>query len=271
MVWIIKSLKFTFLGAILSALSLVGNPGTVFRDISVEDAIFDAAAESKYIMLYFYSDWCEPCHWMENNCMNKPEIITLLDEKFIPLKIDLDELRGFEMRQKYEVKIIPTVIILDRDGQVVERVEETMNVKKMKDFIAAVHNKLENKNSDIKIHQANTSPVKHIFKAQHNVGESTIPTASDTGKILESEPNKSTLSKQKYYLQFGLFSNLENADKKNKQLHSLYGIESRIVPEANGRFRLVGFSADDEDALYDLKHKIQEEYHLECFVVCLQK
>lgn len=269
MLWILKFLKIKFFGMALSALSLGGNPGTVFRDINIKDAIYDANAESKYIMLYFYSDWCEPCQWMEKNCLNKPEITTLINKKFIPLKVDLDELSGFELRRKYEVKIIPTVIILDSDGQVVDRVEETLNVKKMKDFIALVHNKLENNNYDIKIHKANTSPVKHIFKVQQDVGESAKPTVSDTGKILELEPNQSTILKQKYYLQFGLFSNKENADKKNQQLRSLYGIECRMLPEANGKFRLVGFATDDEDALYELKHKIQEEYHLECFVVCL--
>lgn len=269
MFWIFKILKINFFGVAFCALSLGGNPGTIFRDISVKDAIYDAAAESKYIMLYFYSDWCEPCQWMEKNCLNKPEITTLLSEKFIPLKVDLDDLRGFELRQKYEVKIIPTVIILDSDGQVVERVEETMNVKKMMDFIALIQDKLENNNNDITIHKANTSPVKHIFKVQQDIGESTKPTLSDTGKILESELNQSTLFKQKYYLQFGLFSSMENADKKNQQLRTLYGIECRILSEGNDKFRLVGFSTDDEDALYDLKHKIQKEYHLECFVVCL--
>lgn len=83
----------------------------------------------KLILLDFTASWCKPCLEMDRSVWSDQEIEKLM-ENFIPLKIDLDTNRS--LAQKYSVRAIPSILIIDANGNVIHMFEGFKNKAKLK-------------------------------------------------------------------------------------------------------------------------------------------
>ncbi len=106
------------------------------KTVSFYNGSFDAAktkaiGEDKYLFVDFYADWCTPCKWMEETTFQDIEIIKVLDKDFIAYKVDIDKPEGYEIKNKYDIKMLPTLLIFNQKGDLVERIEETLDSKKL--------------------------------------------------------------------------------------------------------------------------------------------
>jgi len=84
-----------------------------------EAMLSQAAHESKPVFIDFYADWCAPCKELDERTFAAPEVIDR-SRDFIMLKVDLtstDDPRAEELRRKYQVKGVPTLVFLKPDGQ----------------------------------------------------------------------------------------------------------------------------------------------------------
>ena len=71
----------------------------------------------------FYADWCIPCLELERNTFTDPRVIEAT-KPMIRLKVDMthfDSPESQELRKKFEVIGVPTIIFLDQDGQEVRK------------------------------------------------------------------------------------------------------------------------------------------------------
>jgi thioredoxin-related protein len=93
----------------------------------VPKAVEKAKAEKKHVMLHFTgSDWCPPCKALHANVLTTKEFETYADKNLILVDIDFphniaqsDELKKTNkaLGDKYKLKGVPTVVILDGDGK----------------------------------------------------------------------------------------------------------------------------------------------------------
>jgi len=83
---------------------------------SLEDAKKKAIIENKLILVDFWATWCGPCNKMDSSTWSNTEVKSLM-LNFIPVKIDLDSNRA--LANKYDVRAIPYVLILDANGKVI--------------------------------------------------------------------------------------------------------------------------------------------------------
>jgi thioredoxin 1 len=75
-------------------------------------------------ILKFEAEWCGPCHAM------KPVVHKLAENKAIDMSaIDIDE--HPEIAEQYQVRSIPTVVLLDDDGKEISRVVGAMPLPKL--------------------------------------------------------------------------------------------------------------------------------------------
>ncbi len=82
------------------------------------DAVMSESAQSGTpVLIDFYADWCGVCVELDHKVWNQPEVITA-SEAYIALKLDYTrstkELE--DLRKKYSVAGLPTVLILGSDG-----------------------------------------------------------------------------------------------------------------------------------------------------------
>jgi len=117
----------------VSLLFLVSTAQSSTRFIvnNFEEAREKAQAEGKMLLLDFYASWCAPCRFMETTTFKDERVSSLLNDKFVPLKIDIDDFDGYALKEHFDIRVLPTFIIFGSDGKVIERIEETLSPTNM--------------------------------------------------------------------------------------------------------------------------------------------
>src|SRR3954465_11494012 len=93
-----------------------------WREFGAE-ALAAAKAEDKPILLDIGAVWCHWCHVMDRESYDDPEVATLINEKFIAVKVDRDERPDIDARYQAAVSAIsgqggwPLTAFLTPDGK----------------------------------------------------------------------------------------------------------------------------------------------------------
>jgi len=83
-------------------------------------SVFDRAGrEGRYIILHMAAVWCHWCHVMEGTTYRDAEVLKLIGEKFIPVRVDQDS--HPELSYRYENWGWPATIMFDKDGNEIFR------------------------------------------------------------------------------------------------------------------------------------------------------
>lgn len=67
-------------------------------------------------LLKFYAEWCQPCHILSHKMQSWPDSITSMVEN-----IDVDDSKQRATILKYNVRGIPLVILVDDNGNELQR------------------------------------------------------------------------------------------------------------------------------------------------------
>jgi thiol-disulfide isomerase/thioredoxin len=100
---------------------------TIFFHGSFSTAQEVAKSENKTILLDFTAKWCLPCRWMEKTVFNDQKVIDFAKENVIIFKVDVDDFDGINMKEFYKVNLLPTTLLMDSNGKILDRKEESMN------------------------------------------------------------------------------------------------------------------------------------------------
>jgi thiol-disulfide isomerase/thioredoxin len=87
----------------------------------VTAAIARAQADHKFVLLDFGGNWCPDCR-ITAAALELPEVKPWLDKNFAVVKIDIGRLnKNLDIGDRYNVhvKAVPTIIILDRQGRMI--------------------------------------------------------------------------------------------------------------------------------------------------------
>jgi thiol-disulfide isomerase/thioredoxin len=184
---------------IISNNAYSGNIDSPFSDISFTTAKELAAVEGKMVYIDFYANWCVPCKWMDETTYSDKKIISSLTLNFIPVKINIDDFDGYTLKEEYNVKVLPTVIILDENGRVIKRFEESLPPSKLKDVLEDI-SKGKPMNDDSR--ELNTSPSVLIDNNNDPENRLTVKT-----------------NQISYRIQVGVFSDYANTEKMLTKLY----------------------------------------------------
>jgi thioredoxin-related protein len=125
--------KFIFLFFSLSAYAAASEL-IHFKDTtsSWDDVKSIAAKEKKLIFIDAYTDWCSWCKVMERETFSDSVVANFINEKFIPVKYEMETGFGAVMSAKYRVNGFPTFLIFTPDGKLVNRI---LGYLKSKEFL----------------------------------------------------------------------------------------------------------------------------------------
>lgn len=86
-------------------------------------ALTQAAQRHQPVVVGFSAKWCVPCRIMERTVFGDPRVVGKL-KRFVVMKADLthsDSPEAKALTERYEVRGVPTIVFLDRDGAELKR------------------------------------------------------------------------------------------------------------------------------------------------------
>jgi len=126
---------FGFVSWLLAVPTAEANPKAPHLTWLKGEAAGVAAAKSahKPALLDFYADWCLPCKEMELKTFENPEVASEL-ERYQLVKVDMtsdDDPNVVAVRERYQATTLPTLVLLDSDGKVVQKIDHYVEPKEL--------------------------------------------------------------------------------------------------------------------------------------------
>ncbi len=116
--------------------------GVAFRDLTLEEALVQAAQEKKFVFADIYAVWCGPCKYMDRHVLSDKEVGNYVNEHFVAVKFDGDKPDGEAMCRQYRVKAYPTYLVIDSEGDLVGRL---VGVNTASNFVKQLGKLIENR------------------------------------------------------------------------------------------------------------------------------
>lgn len=94
-----------------------------FHAITLDSAIVLAKDSHKLVLIDFRADWCKPCLEMEQTTFQDSALGAYVNDRFVCIKIDIDDSIGGMIARRYSVSEYPTILNINPlDGKVLLRI-----------------------------------------------------------------------------------------------------------------------------------------------------
>lgn len=105
--------------------------------------VYNLKSENKKpTLLVFSAPWCPACIRMQTETYNKPEVSNII-RKVNLLKLNSDLVENHELSEKFKIKAIPTMIMLDKNGNETYR---WLDFQQAKEFALGLQNQIKKVN-----------------------------------------------------------------------------------------------------------------------------
>jgi thiol:disulfide interchange protein DsbD len=105
------------------------------------DEVYESALSSNNkIIIDFYADWCIPCKELDALTFSNDEVIKRT-QNFISIKVDMTKTMSDQtelIRNKFSIRGMPTVLIINSKGEEVERITGFVNAEEFLKIIDGV-------------------------------------------------------------------------------------------------------------------------------------
>jgi len=96
--------------------------GVAFVSMDLDEALAQARAQEKMVLIDVWADGCAPCKRLEKEVFARREVGTFVNSRFVSLKVNVKDTLGKSIHRQYEVAGFPTVLFLDADGSEIDRI-----------------------------------------------------------------------------------------------------------------------------------------------------
>lgn len=104
--------------------------GIQFAKGSWSEILELAKKENKPIFVDCFTVWCGPCKMLSAEVFTNPDVADYFNANFINVKIDMEKGEGIQLKEKYQVSAFPTLLYLDKNGEVLNRIVGAMPADK---------------------------------------------------------------------------------------------------------------------------------------------
>lgn len=252
---------FLLLSSISTVISFASNIKINFASVNINDARKKAGQEGKLLFIGFHAAWCSPCKWMDQTTFRDESVAKILNDNFVSLKVDIDEIAGYELKNAYDVKYLPTMLIFNSQGQLLDRVEETLSPRKLLSLLEK-HNAPDNR--VIIKHEFNTAPIVSPNNDALLNSESMNNTKEEYNKYFSQNQSQSA-----FKVQVGVFERYQGANEMVNTLRQLFTEPVTVVNEYRNNspvFKVrIGqfYSIQDADRF---RQNLKSEYNMDGIV-----
>lgn len=103
-------------------LAPVAPGGIEFDHSDFAGVIARAKKEGKPVFIDCYTSWCGPCRALSTNVFTDAEVAKYFNSTFVSAKYDMEVGEGPELAKKYGISAYPTMLVLDSDGNLKDRI-----------------------------------------------------------------------------------------------------------------------------------------------------
>lgn len=121
---------------LLCALPSGSAQGVPYFDGTVYEALAVAQKDHKMLLVEFYAPWNYKSRWSHDNIIAKKNIYQKLDKTFIIVMVDTQTSDGANLASQYEVRDYPTFVLFNQNGNVVDKIDITLDET---DFITRIN------------------------------------------------------------------------------------------------------------------------------------
>lgn len=104
-----------------------------------------ANQEGKLFFVDFVANYCYLCKLMDETTFTDQILAEYLEGNYIPYKVNVDDFDGYNLKQQFKIKVLPTIIVFNSKGDELARYEESMSASKMIEELK-IYDKPENRN-----------------------------------------------------------------------------------------------------------------------------
>ena len=126
-----KVLLFLVIAGFLIGEASAQNRSIEFRKDEWKKILEVARSENKMIFVDCYTSWCGPCKMLSNTVFTNDSVADFYNQHFINVKVDMEKGEGPELAKRYEVKAFPTLLYVDKAGDLVHCVVGFQPVRKL--------------------------------------------------------------------------------------------------------------------------------------------
>jgi thioredoxin 1 len=101
---------------------------------TLSEILEQAKAEKKLVFVDAYATWCAPCKLMDKSVFTDPATATFFDKNFLSYKINIEKNNGPTVKLLYSVEVLPTLLFLDADGNVINKAENSIGITELNDL-----------------------------------------------------------------------------------------------------------------------------------------
>jgi protein disulfide-isomerase len=86
-----------------------------------DSALVEAEQTNKAVLIDFTASWCPPCRVMKHEVWPDDAVASAVADNYIPVLLDVDDPKNAPIANRYSVDTIPTILIVDAGGDVLQR------------------------------------------------------------------------------------------------------------------------------------------------------
>lgn len=90
---------------------------------SLSNAISEGQKANKPLFFYYYSDYCSVCKKTNKSIWNNKKVADHFNQNFVCIRVNASSENIQDFKAEYEVNSLPTLLITDTSGNVIEKVD----------------------------------------------------------------------------------------------------------------------------------------------------
>jgi YHS domain-containing protein len=147
--------------AVVAWLLLMGHSLPAAEDVwrtSYDAALSEALATRRPLLIHFYGQQCPPCRRMEREVLHQPDVVALLKDRYVAVKIDAGSAGNAEAARlvpRFGVHGLPSDVILDPvSGKVLSQSEGFQDLSRYQTAAVRARSRFDQLNQTVIVEQS---------------------------------------------------------------------------------------------------------------------